>query len=248
LSVREFKRYGRQLVEPLWSEGAQRRLKQAVVFVAGAGGLGSPVILYLAAAGVGCLRVCDSGRVEPSNLNRQILYSEHDIGKAKAGAARRTVRKLNPFVHVVPLNQNITGRTVSSVVADSHLMVDCLDNFETRYVLNAFAVENRIPLIHGGVRGFEGQLSFIHPPHTPCLACMVPEEPPLEETFPVLGATAGVIGSLQALEALKYLTGTGDLLAGRMLFWNGRTVVFHVSRERKNPDCRVCGFSSDDSY
>jgi len=130
---------------------------------------------------------------------------------------------------------------VDSLIGGADLILDCLDNFQTRLVLNEYAVRRQIPLIHGGVRGWSGQVSFIHPPHTPCLACLAPGDPPAVEAFPILGATAGIIGSIQALEALKYLSGTGSMLKGRILFWDGERMRFHISRENRNPRCRVCG-------
>jgi adenylyltransferase/sulfurtransferase len=245
------------MILPRWGERGQLRLKEAVVFVAGAGGLGSPVILYLAASGVGRIRVCDGGSVERSNLNRQILYSDPDIGGRKCDAAVRAVARVNPYVKVDAFPVRISGGNVDTLVGDAGLILDCLDNFETRHVLNAFSVDSGIPLVHGGVSGMRGQVAFIHPPNTPCLACIAPETRsvgmreqanpaesiPPGEVLAIVGATAGVVGSLQALEALKYLTGCGSLLSGRMLFWDGRNCTFHLSRERKDPQCRVCSGS-----
>jgi molybdopterin/thiamine biosynthesis adenylyltransferase len=245
------------MIMPRWGERGQMRLKEAVVFVAGAGGLGSPVILYLAASGVGRIRVCDGGSVELSNLNRQILYSDLDIGGKKCDSVTHAVARINPHVRVDAFPARISGGNVHTLVGDARLILDCLDNFETRYVLNAFSVESGIPLIHAGVSGMRGQVAFIHPPNTPCLACMVPEtrsaampargmpagSPPPGGLFPIVGAAAGVVGSLQALEALKYITGSGPVLSGRMLFWDGRNGTFHLSRERRDPRCRVCSVS-----
>ena len=257
LSNNEKERYNRQMILPRWGERGQMRLKESVVFVAGAGGLGSPVILYLAASGVGRIRVCDGGSVECSNLNRQVLFTDFDIGRSKCDAVTRAVARVNPHVSVDPVPDRITGGNVETLVGDSCLILDCLDNFETRYVLNAFSVRRGVPMIHAGVNGMRGQVVFIHPPDTPCLACMAPEtEPegaaargnPAESrppggAFPVVGAAAGVVGSIQALEALKYLTGAGSSLSGRMLFWDGQNCTFHLSRERKDPRCRVCSGS-----
>jgi molybdopterin-synthase adenylyltransferase len=254
LSKDEKERYGRQMVLPRWGERGQARLKESVVFVAGAGGLGSPVILYLAASGVGRIRVCDDGSVEGSNLNRQILYTDADIGESKCDAVTRAIARINPHVSVDPFPDRIADGNVETLVGDSCLILDCLDNFEARYTLNAFSVRRGVPMIHAGVSGMCGQVSFIHPPDTSCLACMVPVtvpevasargEPVKPVTpggvFPVVGAAAGVVGSLQALEALKHLTGIGSSISGRMLFYDGQNCTFHLSRERKNPRCRVC--------
>ena len=236
----ELERYHRQLILPGWGEETQARLAQATVFIAGAGGLGSPVAQYLAAAGVGTLRVCDSGRVELSNLNRQLLHADRDLGKPKVRSAARTVRRVNPHVRVVPLQATIEEPSVESLVGGAELILDCLDNFPTRQLLNAFAVRRSLPMIHAGVTGYCGQITFLHPPATACLACIVPESPP-QEIFPILGATAGLLGCLQALEALKYLAGSGPLLVGRMLFCDGQAMQFQEVAVSRDPRCPVCG-------
>jgi molybdopterin/thiamine biosynthesis adenylyltransferase len=240
LTPEENERYNRQMILPSWGQEAQAALKRSCVFVAGAGGLGSPVALYLAAAGVGTLRICDAGDVKLSNLNRQILHAEDRIGQNKALSAVQTLQAVNPAVQVIPLCDTITADNVASLVGEARLMVDCLDNFQTRYILNDHAVKTGLPLVHAGVNGFAGQIAFIHPPQTACLACLVTEAPP-PETFPILGATAGTVGCLEALEALKYLTGTGELLEGRLLFFDGETMQVQEVRFDRDPECRVCG-------
>jgi adenylyltransferase/sulfurtransferase len=240
LTARDRERYDRQILLPEWGGEAQRVLKGSTVFIAGAGGLGSAVALYLAAAGVGCLRVCDHGKVELSNLNRQILYGERDIGKKKVIAAGDTIARINPEVKTVPLDRTMEDRTASELVADARIIVDCLDNFETRYVLNRFAVRRGIPLVHAGVYGMAGQITFLHPPHTPCLKCIFPEAPPAE-VLPIVGAAAAVTGSLEALEALKCLTETGILLKNRLLVWEGDLMTFDEISLQRDPSCPVCG-------
>jgi len=240
LSPRELERYHRQLILPGWGTEAQARLRAATVFIAGAGGLGSPVAQYLAAAGVGTLRICDAGLVELSNLNRQLLHAEADLGRPKVRSARRTVRRVNPRVRVVPLRAVIDGPSVEALVGEAGLILDCLDNFPTRQVLNAFAVRRSLPMIHAGVTGYCGQITFLHPPATACLACIVPQSPP-QEVFPILGATAGLLGCLEALEALKYLAGGGPLLAGRLLFCDGAAMQFQEVAIQRDPRCPVCG-------
>jgi molybdopterin/thiamine biosynthesis adenylyltransferase len=210
------------------------------VFIAGAGGLGSPVALYMAAAGVGTLRICDSGTVELSNLNRQILHGQDSIGRNKALSAEQTLKHVNPAVRVIALTDTIGAHNVASLVGDACLMIDCLDNFETRHVLNAHALDGDLPLIHAGVTGLCGQIAFIRPPETACLACLLPGGQS-EKTFPILGATAGVLGCLEALEALKYLTDSGGLLEARLLFFDGQSMQFHEVSFEKDPDCPVCG-------
>jgi molybdopterin/thiamine biosynthesis adenylyltransferase len=240
LTDREKRRYNRQLILSGWGEETQERLKKATVFIAGAGGLGSPVSMYLAAAGVGCLRICDSGVVELSNLNRQILHGDRDLGRWKVLSARRKLRGANPLVRVAALQASISESSLEGLVGEATLLIDCLDNFQTRLLLNAFCVRRSLPLIHAGVTGYCGQISFLHPPDTPCLACLVPQAPP-QEIFPILGSTAGLLGSLQAMEALKYLAGQGSLLEGRMLFCDGAVMQFQEVALEKDPRCPVCG-------
>jgi molybdopterin/thiamine biosynthesis adenylyltransferase len=240
LTPEENERYHRQMILPSWGTEAQEALKRSCVFIAGAGGLGSPVAFYLAAAGVGTLRICDSGEVELSNLNRQILHGDDRIGANKAQSAVKVLQAVNPAPEVIPLTDTITADNVESLIGEAGLMIDCLDNFRTRYILNDHAVKTGLPLVHAGVNGFCGQIAFIHPPHTACLACLVPEAPPAK-TFPILGATAGAVGCLEALEALKYLTGTGQLLKGRLLFFDGETMEVQEVRFDRDPECPVCG-------
>lgn len=240
LTDEEKDRYHRQIILPRWGERAQEVLKTARVFVAGAGGLGSPAAYYLAAAGVGTIRICDSGTVERSNLNRQILHGERDIGKNKALSASASLSLLNPLVRVVPLREEITDHNVERLVGDARIMVDCLDNIRTRLVLNGFAVRRRVPLVHAGVSGLCGQITFVHAPDTPCLSCFLPR-PGEGGVFPILGATAAVLGSLEALEALKYLTGEGKMLKGTLLYADLEAMEFHRISVRPDPACPVCG-------
>jgi adenylyltransferase/sulfurtransferase len=233
-------RYGRQMMIPGWGETGQLRLKGAQVFVAGAGGLGSPVATYLAVAGVGEIRICDADRVELSNLNRQILHMDSRIGDPKAQSAAQTLHALNPTVHIVPQPDTLEQASVERLVGHPDLVIDCLDNFETRYVLNAYCQAEGIPLIHGAVGGLLGQVTFLHPPETPCLRCIFPEAPP-RGTFPVVGVTPGVIGCIQAAEAIKYLTGVGTVLKGQLLIFDGESMEFTPIRVERVPFCPVCG-------
>ncbi len=240
LTKEEKTRYNRQILLPGWGEEGQKKLKQATVFIAGAGGLGSPVSIYLAAAGVGRLRICDSGEPELSNLNRQVLHTEEDIGKNKTLSAKETIAKINPQVKVENLSDKIEKGNISQLVGNAQIIVDCMDNFPTRHILNEHAVKAGLPFIHAGVFGMSGQITFIHTPETPCLYCTLPGSPP-PEVFPIVGATAGVIGTLEALEVLKYLTGKGNLLKNRMLFWDGELMNFHEITLQKDPKCPICG-------
>ncbi|HQO79331.1 MAG TPA: HesA/MoeB/ThiF family protein, partial [Thermodesulfobacteriota bacterium] len=234
-------RYHRQITFSNWGEQGQTRIKSATVFVAGVGGLGGPVSMYLAVAGVGRLRICDRGRVELSNLNRQILFDDDDIDILKVDAAACTLKRMNHHVRVECLSEEINRDSIEHLVGDSDIIVDCMDNFEARYVINDYAVAKGIPFVHAGIEGFAGQLAFIHPPHTPCLRCKIPDIPPTPEQFPVVGVTAGILGALEAHEVLKYLTGVGTNLKNAILLWNGMTSEFHRIEVDKDPDCPVCG-------
>lgn len=241
LSEDERLRYHRQILLSDWGDEGQARIKQSTVFIAGAGGLGGPVSIYLAVAGIGKLRICDNGRVELTNLNRQILYDDDDIDMLKVDAAIGTLKRLNPYLEVSCSSDKITRDTIDDLVGDADIIVDCLDNFETRFVINEFAVAKRVPFVHAGVEGLAGQLSFIHPPHTPCLRCKIPDVPPARTPFPIVGATAGILGCLQAHETLKYLVGIGSNLKNAILLWNGATSEFHRIEVGKDPHCPVCG-------
>jgi adenylyltransferase/sulfurtransferase len=240
LSEQERERYHRQIIFPNWGADTQERLKKAHVFIAGAGGLGSPVSMYLATAGVGTLRICDCGEPELSNLNRQILHDDSRIGINKALSARETLERLNPDIRIETRTKYINDETVDEIIGTVDLIMDCLDNFDTRHVLNRYALRENIPMVHGGVSGMNGQITFLHPPETPCLWCIQPGSPP-PVLFPIVGATAGVIGSLQALEAIKYLSGIGTLLKSNVLFWDGAAMDFMMLPQKKNQGCPVCG-------
>ena len=239
LTADERQRYHRQMLLDGWGNDAQETLKQSTVLIAGAGGLGSPVSLYLAAAGVGTLRICDFDVLELSNLNRQIVHDQTRVGLNKAISAKRTLETLNPDVAVVAITDTITEDTVDQIVGSATLILDCMDNFPTRYLLSDAAIRLRVPMIHAAVWGMEGQLTVLKPPATPCLRCLYPDSPP-KETFPVIGATPGTIGCLQAIEALKCLTGVGTPLMGRLLVWDGLTAGFRQFPIRKDPACPAC--------
>ncbi len=240
LSEQELKRYNRQLMIEGWGVATQRKLKSSTVFIAGAGGLGSPVSIYLAVAGVGNIRICDFDSPDWTNLNRQILHDHTRIGTNKAVSARMTLERLNPDITVTAITDKIIAENVDDLVGDADIILDCMDNFPTRYLLNASAMRKRIPLVYGSIWGMDGRLSFIEPPGTPCLQCIFPVAPP-REVFPVLGATPGVIGSLQALEAIKFLSGAGSNLRNLLLVWEGASTDFKRYKLRRDPDCPACG-------
>ncbi|MDO5845604.1 MAG: HesA/MoeB/ThiF family protein [Methanocorpusculum sp.] len=230
-------RYARQL--PLIGAAGQEALAGAVVFVAGAGGLGSPVSLYLAEAGVGTLRIADLDVIEESNLNRQILHPEDRIGRPKAASAKQTLEALNPAYRVEAFAEKIDEASVLRLVGGADLIVDCMDNFAARYVLNRAAIALGIPLLHGAVAGYSGQLTLVVPGKTPCLSCIFPHAETTQKT-PVLGAVAGVVGSLQALEAVRYLTGE-PTLAGKLLIYDGAANTLDTFAVKKSPRCPDCG-------
>jgi adenylyltransferase/sulfurtransferase len=233
-------RYSRQMLLEGWGTEGQIKIKSSSVFIAGAGGLGSPVSIYLAVAGVGEIRICDADTVELSNLNRQILHLDARTGEKKAASAAETLRGLNPAINVRPISEYLNRDNIARIVTKPNIVIDCLDNFETRYVLNAYCVENGIPLVHGAVHGMMGQATLLSPPETPCLSCLFPNAPP-KGTFPVVGATPGVIGAIQAMEALKFLTGVGAVLKGRLLFFDGEDMAFSTINIKRTPECQVCG-------
>jgi len=240
LTEYEITRYRRQMMIPGWGEEGQRRLKASTVFIAGAGGLGSPVSIYLAVAGVGELRICDSDTTELSNLNRQILYGDASLGRPKIDSARETLQALNSTIHIMTYRDRLGNRNLEETVGRPDIIVDCLDNFETRYLLNAYSVRTGIPLVHAAVWGMSGQITFLHPPATPCLRCILPEAPP-PQTTPVVGVTPGLAGCIQSMEVVKYLTGVGVNLKGRLLVFDGEEMTFDLLEVRPRPSCPDCG-------
>lgn len=240
LTRKELDRYSRQIRIPGFGKTGQEKLKRASVFIAGAGGLGSSCSMYLAAAGAGSIKICDSDRTELSNLNRQVLHGDSSIGMNKAVSAKITLLKINGNLKIAALGNKITEENVCSLVGDSKIIVDCLDNFETRSILNKCSKIKKIPLVHGSVCGMEGRMTFIKAGETPCLRCIFDALPP-ERIFPVLGAAPGVIGCLQAMEVIKYITGLGKNMKGRLLVFDGKSMNFAELKISKNPKCPVCG-------
>jgi len=241
LSDEDLVRYNRQILFADFGEEGQRRLRQAHVFIAGVGGLGSPVAIYLACAGVGCLTLADCESVELSNLNRQILHWEEDIQKSKVISAARKLREMNSTVEIVSLPVRITDENVQRLVGGVDVVIDCMDNMATRFVLNEACVRGGIPLIHGGVQGLMGEVTTIVPGQTPCFECIFPRGAARQESFPIFGPTAALVASLQSMEAIKLLASMGTLLAGRMLYTNGKEMEFMFVEIEKKRDCQVCG-------
>lgn len=238
LSERERERYKRQIL--LFGDEGQERLKSSHIFIAGAGGLGSPIAIYLAIAGVGEITIVDMDTVDQSNLNRQILHTDRDIGKKKTVSAIAKLQEYNPDIIVNAIDTTITADNIHRLAGRADGIVDAMDNYPVRYLLNRVALEKNIPFFHGAIRGFYGQATTIIPEKTPCLACIFPRAPP-KEVFPVVGVTPGVIGTIQATEVVKYLTKQGELLAGRLFIWDGLAATSEEIAIEKNPVCPVCG-------
>lgn len=240
LSAREKDRYDRQLIMDSIGPEGQAKLKAARVFIAGAGGLGSPIAISLASAGVGFIRIVDQGLVELSNLNRQILYREADIDQAKALQAQKHLQELNSDIRIEGLEQTITADNVTGLAQGCDIIIDAMDNFATRYLLNQTAFELNIPLIHGAVEEFFGQVTTIIPGQTNCLQCLVPTEPP-QKKWPVVNVSCGLVGALQAAEALKLILGIGSPLANRLLIVDGLNAHLEEIALEKSQDCPICG-------
>ena len=239
LTANELKRYERQI--RVFGEDGQERLKNAKVFIAGAGGLGSAISIYLTSAGIGRIRIVDDEKIELSNLNRQILHWDKDVGKRKAASAEEKLKKINPYVRVEAVSETIEENNVLALVDDFDLIVDAMDNFHTRYLLNRIAIAKNIPFFHGAINGLYGQATTIIPGKTACLKCIFPEPPPLM-TFPVIGATCGVIGCIQATEVIKHLIKMGSFLENKLLLWDGLDAKIDEIELERNPSCEDCGW------
>jgi molybdopterin/thiamine biosynthesis adenylyltransferase len=236
-SERELERYKRQIM--LFGEDGQERLKKAHIFIAGAGGIGSPVSIYLAVAGVGTITIVDMDVVDRTNLNRQILHFDRDIGRKKTASAEEKLHELNPDIIINTIDVKIDESNAKKLVGRADGIVDAMDNYPTRYLLNDVAIAHQIPFFHGGIRGFYGQVTTIIPGTTPCLKCIFPKAPP-SEVFPVVGVTAGIIGTIQSNEVIKYLTGSGGLLTNRLFIWDGMQVHAEEISVERNPACEAC--------
>ncbi len=246
-SEEQIHRYSRQMILPGVGGKGQRKLREAKVFIMGAGGLGSPAALYLAAAGVGTLGLADSDRVEIHNLQRQILHRTPDIGLLKVESGKRTLQSLNPEVRVETYPDRVTSANIREIIGGYDLLLDGSDNFPTRFLMNDAAYFERKTLISGAILRFEGQLTtFKAHSGGPCYRCLFPEPPPPGhipscQEAGVLGAVAGTIGLFQANEALKEILGIGKSMAGRFLAFDALDLCFHEFRIEKNPNCPLCG-------
>ena len=240
-------RYSRHiLLDEIGIEG-QRKLLASHALVIGAGGLGSPVALYLGTAGVGRITLVDHDTVDLTNLQRQIAHGMDRIGQAKVASAARSIQAINPEVQVTALVQRVDASTLAALVAQADVVLDCSDNFATRHAVNAACVAQRKPLVSGAAIGFDAQISVYDPrqPQTPCYACVFPPEAAFEDvacaTMGVFAPLVGIVGSLQAAEALKLLTGVGTSLAGRLQMLDARNMTWTEVRVARQPGCAVCG-------
>lgn len=242
----ELDRYARHIVLREIGGPGQKRLKNAKVLVIGAGGLGSPSLLYLAAAGIGTIGVIDGDMVDMSNLQRQIIHRDSDIGMPKVFSAQSTLKDLNPFVEVRPYHRRLTSEIASDLIGDYDLVLDGCDNFDTRYLVNAVCVALGKPLIAGAMTQWEGQISLYHPAHgAPCYACVFPHRPapglaPTCAEAGIIAPLPGVIGSMMAVEAVKHIAKAGEGLAGQMLIYDALYAETRRIKMARRPDCPVC--------
>jgi adenylyltransferase/sulfurtransferase len=240
LNADELQRYDRQIMLSEIGASGQERLKESRILVAGAGGLGSPICVYLAAAGVGFIRVVDHDTVDLSNLNRQVLHWTGDVGEMKVVSAGEKLGALNPHITLDLMGKTIDESNVNQLVKDVDLIVDAMDNLATRYLLNKTAIDRGIPFFHGAVYGFEGRAMTVIPGKGACLRCMYRGDVPAEK-FPVVGVAPGVIGCIQATEVIKYVLGIGDLLINTLLVYDGMSLEFNKFTVQRYPECDHCG-------
>lgn len=239
-------RYARQMILPAWGRAGQEKLARARVLVVGAGGLGSPAALYLAAAGVGTLGIADADVVELENLHRQILHRTGTLGRPKVASAAAALRDFNPEVRVIEHPLRIDAANAGDIIGDYDVVVDASDNFATRYLVNDTCVQLDKPFAHGAVLQFEGQMLTVLPRRTACLRCLFPSPPPpglvpSTREAGILGTVPGVIGTLQANEVIKLILGIGELMTDRLLIFNALQTRFRELRVPRNPRCPVCG-------
>ena len=243
LNDNERTRYLRQMAIEGFGEEVQLSLKEATITVMGVGGLGSPASMYLAAAGVGRIILVDYQSPELSNLNRQVLHWEDDVdnGHSKVVSAAQKLRRLNSDIEVIPKMAKIGVGEICDIVEESSVIVDCLDNFDARKLLNVHCIKERIPFVHAAVEGFMGQMTVVIPGRTPCLECLFPRMPVRKPLIPIIGFTAGVFGCMEAAETVKLITGVGEPLAGKLLVGDLSINYWETVEIGRNHLCPVCG-------
>lgn len=245
LNEKQIERYSRQIILKTVGGVGQKKILSSKILIVGAGGLGSPALLYLAAAGVGTLGVIDSDKVELNNLQRQIVHFTKDVGKEKVFSAKEKIEALNPDVKVVTYAERLTSSNIKKIISDYDFIIDGSDNFPTKFLINDACVMNKKPYSHGGILRFQGQ-TFTHVPGSMCYRCIF-DKPPPPGMIPtcqeagILGAVAGVLGTIQAAEALKFILESKDLLTGRLLTFNAEKMEFRTVNLKRNPSCPLCG-------
>lgn len=249
LTDEQLERYSRHITLKEIGVRGQKKLLAAKVLIIGAGGLGAPAAMYLAAAGVGTIGISDCDNVELSNLQRQIIHTTDDLGKSKVESAAETIKALNPDVQVIPYHEYVGSKNIAGMIADYDFIIDGTDNFPTKFLINDACVLGHKPFCHAGILRFEGQLMTYVPGQGPCYRCIF-DAPPPKDAVPscreagVIGAMAGIIGSMQALEAVKFITGQGELLTGSMLIFDGMKMEWRkVKLPKRVAACPVCGDS-----
>ncbi len=243
LTQSDLDRYNRQMMIQGWGIEGQKRLKNSKVVVLGAGGLGCPASIYLAVGGIGHLIIIDMQKPELTNLNRQVLHWEKDIkgsGNYKAVSAKEKIEQMNSDILVEAVVTEITGENIYDLVKGADVVIDAMDNFRTRYLINKACIHYRIPFVHAGIYGLVGQLTTIVPGKGPCLKCIFPTPPVEQKIFPVLGATPAMFATLQAMEAFKLILGIGTPLAGRLMIFDGESMSFDVMQINRNGNCEDC--------
>jgi adenylyltransferase/sulfurtransferase len=249
LSKEQIERYSRHIILPDVGGGGQKKLLSSRILLVGMGGLGSPAALYLAAAGVGTMGLVDFDTVELSNLQRQVIHTTDDLGKSKVQSAKETIQAINPDVQVREHEERLSIDNVMEIISDYDLIVDGTDNFPTRFLLNDACVMGKKPIVYGAIFRFEGQVSVFASDQGPCYRCLIPEMPPPGsvprcQEAGVLGILPGIIGALQATEAIKLILGVGRPLMGRLLLFDALDMEMREMKLRKNPKCPACGEDS----
>ena len=242
----QLERYSRHIILKEVGAKGQKKLLNAKVLIIGAGGLGSPVALYLAAAGVGTIGIADADDVDLSNLQRQVIHTTKDVGTPKVESAKKTMEEINPDVKVITYHTFVTSENILDLIKDYDFVIDGTDNFPAKFLINDACVMAKKPFSHAGIIRFQGQLMTYVPGKGPCYRCVF-RNPPPKDAVPtckqagVIGAMGGVIGSLQAMEAIKYIIGKGDLLTGRLLTYDALKMEFHTIKLPKDHHCAICG-------
>lgn len=246
LTEEQINRYSRHILLKEVGGKGQKKLLSSRVLIIGAGGLGSPIALYLAAAGIGTIGIADADEVDLSNLQRQVIHFTADVGKAKVLSAKEKMLAINPDLNVITYEAWVTADNIAAMIAEYDFVIDGTDNFAAKFLINDACVLGGKPYSHGGILQFEGQTMTVTPGESACYRCIFPEPPP-KEAIPtcsqagVIGVLPGVLGTLQATEAIKYLLGAGELLSGRLLTYNALRMRFREIPVKKNPKCPVCG-------